>query len=485
MKYARAVLFLSGLFYMSGFPATLAGAEEGYTLDLRQSVLLALKNNYRVEDGQLASEQSAEAVRRQQGMFDPTLAVKSGDFRQEYSNGSLPSGSGVQTSASVSGLLPTGTEYNVSLTTTELKNVAPEKRQTTGLYAEVRQNLMKGFGWRANVAPVRVAAKNAAISRLEFERDVSSLITEVNHAYFDVILAEQNARVARESLELVERLCSENEQRLALKSIAESDLFQAQAERAARRESLYEAERLKGDAENALRLLIADSPESVVGMALAVTPLAPPERVMADSRGDFRRALSARQDYRKAVLGLERDQIDSLRASNATLPDLEAFAQGSWSGADRDLNKSFGRAKDDDKPDYYAGLSLSFDFPNRTARAENAIARRQVRRARLTLADLERRIAVDVDNGARRIECDWNRLVTARESRTLAEQTLKAEQERYDIGLSSTFVLLSLQTDLMNAQLRELSAENDYRKSVVDYQMNLGVTLADNNVVLP
>lgn len=485
MKHTRAVLFLSGLFFMSGFSVALAEAEDGYPLDLRQSVLLALKNNYRVEDGQLSSEQASEEVRRQRGVFDPTIAVRSGDFRQEYSNGSLPSGSGVQTSASVGGLLPTGTEYNVSVTTTELKNVAPEDRQSTGLYAEVRQNLMKGFGWRANVAPVRVAAKNAAISRLEFERDVSALITEVNHAYFDVILAEQNARVARESLGLVERLCSENMERLALKSIAESDLFQAQAERAARRENLFEAVRLEGDAENALRLLIADSPENAVGMTLSVAPLAPPEKVVSDARADFRRALSARQDYRKAVLGLERDQIDSLRASNAALPDLEAFAQGYWDGSGSDFNKSYGRAMDNGRPDYYAGLSLSFDFPNQTARAEKSIARKQIRRAQLTLSELERRIAVEVDNGARRIECDWNRLVTARESRELAEKSLKAEQERYDIGLSSTFVLLSLQTDLMNAQLRELSAENGYRKSVVDYQRTMGITLVDNNVILP
>lgn len=466
---------------------TRAPAQEGSrdVLDLRQSVVLALKNNYRVEAGQLLSEQSREEVRRQRGVFDPKLSVSSGDFRQEYSSGTLPAGSGVQTSAGVSGELPTGTTYSVSLYTTELKNVDPDYRQTTGVYAQVRQNLMKGFGWNANVAPVRIASKNAAISRLDFESDVTNLITEVNYAYFDVILAEQNAQVARESMDLAQRLCEENKQRLALKSIAESDLFQAQAERAARRETLFEAERLLGDARNALRLLIADSPEGATGMKIDAKPLDAPEAVQVNASGDYRQALAQRQDYRQAVLGLERDQIDALRASNAALPDVEAFAQGYWEGSDRDFNKSYGNAKDDGRPDYYAGVSVSFDFPNQTARAEKSIARKQVRRAKLTLSDLERRIAVQVDDGARRIGCDWNRLLTARESRTLAEQSLKAEQERYDIGLSSTFVLLRLQTDLMSAQLRELSAENDYRKAVVDYERITGATLIDNNVILP
>jgi outer membrane protein len=478
---------LTFLIGISAFTATRALAEDttGGILDLRQSVVLALKNNYRVEAGQLQSEQAHEEVRRERGVFDPKLSVSSGDFRQQYSSGTLPAGSGVQTGVGVSGALPTGTSYSVTMYTTELKNTDPDNRQTTGVYAEVRQNLMKGLGLGANLAPIRVAAKNASISHLAFERDVSDLITEVNYAYFDVILAEQNERVARDSMGLAERLCAENKQRLALKSIAESDLFQAQAELAARRETLYEAERLLGDARNALRVLIADDPRKVVGMNVSTVPLPAPVSVNVNASGDYQRALSMRQDYRQAVLGLERDKIDALRASNAALPDVEAFAQGHWDGTDSDFNKSYGRAKDDGRPDYYAGVSVSFDFPNQTSWAEKSIARKQVRRSALTLKDLERQIAVAVDDGARKINCDWNRLITAKESKQLAEQSLKAEQERYDIGLSSTFVLLRLQTDLMNAQTRELMAENDYRKSVVNYQRILGVTLADNNVVLP
>jgi outer membrane protein TolC len=457
----------------------------GDVLDLHQTIVLALKNNYRVEDGRLAAEQADKAVTREQGVFDPKLTVTSGDFRQQYNNGMLPAGAGVQSSAGLSGALPTGTSYNVTLYTTELKNVPDADRQTTGGYVEVRQNLMKGFGWNANVAPIRIAAKNAAISRLAFERDVTNLITEVNFAYFDLILAGENARVARGSYDLAEKLCQENKQRLALKSIAESDLYQAQAELAARRDNLLEAERLLGDARNNLRVLIADDPQKAVKMSLAAAPLETPKKVDVDSANDYRHALALRQDYRQAVLGLDRDRIDALRASNAALPQVEAFAQGYWNGTDDDFKHSYDRAKDDGRPDYYAGVSMKFDLPNRTGWAERSIARKQVRRAELTLKDLERRIAVEVDDGARKIECDWNRIVAAREGRELAEKSLKAEQQRYDIGLSSTFVLLRLQTDLMNAQIRELMAENDYRKSVVDYQRIIGITLADNNVILP
>jgi len=185
------------------------------------------------------------------------------------------------------------------------------------------------------------------------------------------------------------------------------------------------------------------------------------------------------------VLGLERDEIDALRASNAALPDLDAFAESYYFGTDSDYGSSFKRARHDDEPDFAVGLVFSYSIPNRKASAEKAIAKREIRRSKYTLKHLELQIALELDNGARRIDCDWNRVVTARESRKLAEQSLEAEQKLYDTGNSSTFVILRLQTDLMNAQLRELSAENDYRKALVEYQRILGASLLAYNIVTP
>jgi outer membrane protein TolC len=345
--------------------------------------------------------------------------------------------------------------------------------------------LLKGLGLDANLAEVRIASKNASIARTAFEADVSNLVTEVEEAYFDAVLAAENARVARESLALAQRLYDENKRREELGTLAGSDIFQAQAELAARREALYDAERACGDSLNALRLLIAEDRASAVAMPLDLATLPATEEVRVDATKDLTRALEARPDYRQAVLGLKRDQIDALRASNAALPQLDAFARGYWEGMGSDLGKSWTGARGDDKPDYSAGLSLTYAIPNRTARATNAIAKRQTRIATLTLAGLEKQIAVELDNGARRIVCGWKRIGTARESRMLAEKSLAAEQKLYESDKSSTFVVLRLQTDLMNAQLRELVAENDYRKAIVEYQRALGMTLLDNALVLP
>jgi outer membrane protein len=477
-------VFIAGIALMIGQTSAPAQDDEKGDVDLRRSVILALQNNYRVQVDTINVEEADQNTRAERGTFDPALTSEVAEFR-DSSGSTYLYGKGTYQAVGVGGELPTGTTYSVGAATYKMYNTPEAASRSSGLYFSVRQNLLKGFGLGANLAPIRVAAKNAAISRQVFAEEVSQLVTDVQFAYFNIVLAKENERVARESLDLANRLYEENKKREDIGSMAGSDIFQAQSEVAARRENLYEAERLLGDAKNALRLLMAPDAAHALSMDLVLAALPAPEKVVVDSRSDYARALELRPDYRQAVLGLERNQIDALRASNAALPDMEAFANAYKFGTASDYNSSFTNARNDDEPDFAIGLSLTYSIPNRKASADKAIAKREIRRSRVTLKQLEIQIAMELDDGARRIDCDWNRVVTARESRTLAERSLEAEQKLYDVGNSSTFVILRLQTDLMNAQLRELSAENDYRKALVEYQRLLGASLLSYNIVTP
>jgi hypothetical protein len=64
----------------------------------------------------------------------------------------------------------------------------------------------------------------------------------------------------------------------------------------------------------------------------------------------------------------------------------------------------------------------------------------------------------------------------------LAERALAAEQERFQIGTSSTFVLIRLQTDLASARVRQLLVLNEYRKAIVEYARQGGLTLVERRI---
>src|SRR5262249_49876287 len=75
-----------------------------------------------------------------------------------------------------------------------------------------------------------------------------------------------------------------------------------------------------------------------------------------------------------------------------------------------------------------------------------------------------------VRDAAWKVEMNAKRLDTTRAARTLAEQRLNAEQKRYEVGMSTSFLVIQAQRDLAQAKTNELSATLSYDLSLVDFE---------------
>ena len=62
------------------------------------------------------------------------------------------------------------------------------------------------------------------------------------------------------------------------------------------------------------------------------------------------------------------------------------------------------------------------------------------------------------------------RIETTRAARELAEQRLDAERKRFDVGMSTSFLVIQAQRDLAQAQTNELGAVLAYDLSLVDFE---------------
>ena len=65
---------------------------------------------------------------------------------------------------------------------------------------------------------------------------------------------------------------------------------------------------------------------------------------------------------------------------------------------------------------------------------------------------------------------DAKRIETTRASRELAEQRLDAERKRFEVGMSTSFLVIQAQRDLAQATTSELSAVLAYDLSLVDFE---------------
>ena len=68
------------------------------------------------------------------------------------------------------------------------------------------------------------------------------------------------------------------------------------------------------------------------------------------------------------------------------------------------------------------------------------------------------------------VEQNQQRIETAQLSRELAEQRLDAEQRRFEVGMSTSFLVIQAQRDLAIARNNVLQAALDYQLAVVAFE---------------
>jgi outer membrane protein TolC len=76
----------------------------------------------------------------------------------------------------------------------------------------------------------------------------------------------------------------------------------------------------------------------------------------------------------------------------------------------------------------------------------------------------------EVRQAAWRVEQNQERIETTRLGRELAEQRLDAEQKRFEVGMSTSFLVIQAQRDLAIARNNELQALLDYQLAAVAFE---------------
>lgn len=162
-------------------------------------------------------------------------------------------------------------------------------------------------------------------------------------------------------------------------------------------------------------------------------------------------------------------------AENRRLPQLNAFATYN---ATSDNRTSLGSANSDltgaNYPGYMVGLSFSFPIANRTATGTLAQARASERGSELSLRDLELSILLQVRQAFDNVASAQENVEAAKLTRVFREEDLRAEQKKFEKGMSTTFLVLSKQNDLSASKDAELQAQIGYAKAITALEVATG-----------
>jgi outer membrane protein len=98
--------------------------------------------------------------------------------------------------------------------------------------------------------------------------------------------------------------------------------------------------------------------------------------------------------------------------------------------------------------------------------------------------NLENQVLVEVRDAVRSIKTDEKRIEATRRARILAQEQLDGEISRNEHGLSTTFRVLDVQKELVQARTNELKALIDYHLDESRFQQVTGMLLERNGIVL-
>lgn len=488
---------------LSASLATASGADS-LNLNLQQAIRMALAKNFQIRAERYTPQIAKAKQLSASGKFDPVAEISAtydeNNQEQRTLNSELdtatvvPGGdtpllfartSGLEVDSSIAGLTPWGLTYDIGGSTTKnTDNRLSNDRYNSFFGVNITQPLLRNFGTDANLAQLRIARADRAISEWTLRDRIIQVVTDTVNTYCELYFTRENLGVEERSRELAAQLLADNLKRAEIGVMSPLDVMQARADLASREERVLVATRNMLDNENFLKQLVTNEVFQVLQTRLEIASLPDLPNMKPDREKDFPLAFQMRPDYRQALLDLQKRQINVVFSRNQTLPRLDLVASFGVNGIDTSLADSFQRVSGQANNNYSwtTGVVGSLPIPNREARGQLESSKLEVAKGLVELKRLEQSILIEADNAAGQIETTRKRIEATTAALDYAAKTLEAAQARLASGTTTTFEVLQFQRDLATAEINQIRARADHIRAIAAYARVTGLTLAKNGI---
>ena len=473
------------------------------TLTLHDAVMQALEHNVEIRVSRHTRDAQLTDIIFEQAQFDPTVQL-GGRYdrtvtplnRPVFGFGGVTIGNDpdnfdqndTQFNLGYSQRLFTGGSYDLTFDTNR-NSVAGttaflfNPSYVSNLSFNLTQPLLRNLGPTVNKTFITIARNAAAIEHLLMIQQVFSVIAQVEQAYWELVFARENLKVAHSSLKAAEELLASNREKVKSGVMAEVEALQAQAGVASRIEQILVAQKTVEDQEDQLRRLLSES-EWDLAQTTPLVPLDVPLQHQQDFQLEINinHAFKHRPEILQAKKNVNSSQVQTQFAQNQLLPDLSFQGSLGLAGLGNNSNSSWDRMISNDFYNMGGGLVLSYPLGNRAAESQHQRRILETHQQQASLLRLRQQIILEVKEAIRQIATNYKRIRTNQTARRLSEKQLKAEQERLQLGLSTTRLVLEFQRDLQVAQGQELRAILDYNQSLSRLRLVTASTLDHYNI---
>ncbi len=401
------------------------------------------------------------------------------------------------------------------------------------------QPLMRNFNIDSKRQQIKIAKKRLAQNDSDFRLQAARTIASVQQAYWDLVFALRNQQNVVQNLNLAKENLRQIEAKIDAGAAAPLEKASVETELANREGDLLSATQQVSVAENSLKQLIlreTTAPEWSQTLVPTDKPVFSVDPANLDAA--MKDAMENRFELKRLKIQSEINDIDVKYFRNQTRPQIDLNSTFSLDGLSRggtnsatttnlytstgDLrlfnainqirvlptvnlpmivndtivvpaspaylyggfSRSLANIFRSDAPNFSVGVTISFPFRNRTAKANLEGAKITGEQIAAQTRAQEQAVIVEVRNSVQAVETTRQRVLTARRARESAETLLDGERKLYDAGRSTTFLLFQRENTLANARNAEIRAETDYNKALADLQRVTATSFRANNITL-
>jgi len=417
-----------------------------------------------------------------------------------------------QIQGGVSGITPDGQQYSVSLSggrvddNTTINAFNPTF--PTSLQLALTQPLLQGAGDNPVKHQIQLAVVGADASQAQTLAAASQTIAGVENAYWDLVAAWRSVAIQEDALKEAIAQQGSTARLARAGQAANIDAVESSGQVAMFEDNVYSALQNVASLQNGLKSLIVNDPADPIWRAnlvptssvLSLPPSPSLDAVVAS-------ALKGRPEIRQIADLQKQADIDATFAKNQARPKLDVragYQSNGFAGSvipanlnplggpapvvppylEGGLGQSATNTLDGKFPTYNLGVLFSTPLGNHAAKAQIAIAAERQRIAALQTTGVYQRIQTESRNAVQFYGTALARLNAARVARQTAEQVYASENRKFHNGVSTTYLVLQRQVELQQARGRELQAQTDLNKAVVELTRVTGDILTQNNVTI-
>ena len=482
-------------------------------LSLKDAIIRTLSNNVSIAVESFNSKVKKETITESLSEFDATLGLelstgrKTQQLASAFSSPNRMENDNDNWDLSLSQKLVTGANYQFDFTNnrnkTNSKTAGLNPSYSSEFQLSLTQPLLKNFGVDLNKRNIHIANNDVDISDYEFKTKAIDVVSDVENTYWDFVFSLRDLGVKQKSLERAKDLQKRVKAQVLVGIMAPIETLQAESEVASREEFLLTAQDVIEDNQDKLKNILNIDFSSPEGLS----PIYPSSQADVlvedvDFNETIKMALANRPDYLGKKKELENKDILVKYQENQIYPSVDlvgslginglsgeaiTITSGTFQGTSA-YGGSYGTALSDALStkyyDWELGVKFSYPLGNRSAKSKLSASRLEKAKLILDIKDLEKKIILEVRESVRQLKTDTKRIKAATVAKKLSEEKLKAEEKKFEVGLSTSFNVLKFQEDLAEAQSNEIKAIIDYKQSRIRLRKTIASTLKHHDVTL-